>query len=59
MSETDNPQVAADLADERLIQNQGLGAFGRAQLRRLRSGELGSLPVVIGLIVICIGFYIP
>ena len=24
---------------------------------RLRSGELGSLPVVVGLIIICIGFY--
>jgi D-xylose transport system permease protein len=52
-------RVAADLADERLIQNQGFGAFLSAQGRRLRSGELGSLPVVLGLIVICIGFYIP
>ncbi|WP_300680522.1 sugar ABC transporter permease [Nocardioides sp.] len=49
--------VAADLADERLIQNQGLGGIVRSQLRRLRSGELGSLPVVLGLFVICIGFY--
>jgi D-xylose transport system permease protein len=49
--------VAADLADERLIASAGpMGAL-RLFGHRLRSGELGSLPVVLGLIVISIGFY--
>ncbi len=50
--------VAADLADERLIQTQGLRGYLRAQATRLRSGDLGNLPVVIGLVVICFGFYL-
>ncbi|MFT4264998.1 MAG: DUF4916 domain-containing protein [Nocardioides sp.] len=58
MSETPQTKaVAADLLDERLIRNEGFGAFVRAQLNRLRSGDLGNLPVIIGLIVICVGFY--
>lgn len=56
MSESTKPAVAADLLDERLIRNEGFGAFARAQVQRLRSGELGNLPVIIGLIVICVGF---
>ena len=50
--------VAADLADERLIQSQGLSGYLRAQATRLRSGDLGNLPVIIGLVVICFGFYL-
>ncbi len=50
--------VAADLADERLIQSQGLGGYLRAQATRLRSGDLGNLPVIIGLVAICFGFYL-
>jgi D-xylose transport system permease protein len=49
--------IAADLADERLIRTQGVGGFLRLLGNRLRSGELGSLPVVIGLVVISVGFY--
>lgn len=49
--------VAADLADERLIKTQGLAGYVHLFWNRLRSGELGSLPVVIGLVIICIGFY--
>lgn len=49
--------VAADLADERLVATRGLGGYARLTWNRLRSGELGSLPVIIGLAVICIGFY--
>ncbi len=49
--------LAADLADERLIRTQGLRGYGQLFWNRLRSGELGSLPVVLGLIVISIGFY--
>ncbi|MCW2794440.1 MAG: sugar transporter permease [Nocardioides sp.] len=59
MSEQETParSVAADLADERLIQSQGLVGAARMQLGRLRSGDLGSLPVIIGLVVISLGFY--
>lgn len=49
--------VAADLADERLIRNEGLGGYLSTQLSRLRSGDLGNLPVILGLVLICIGFY--
>lgn len=44
--------LPADLQDERLIASQGVGGFLRAFVSRLRSGDLGSLPVVIGLVVI-------
>ncbi len=47
----------ADRSDERLVQSTGLkGAidnFGR----RVRGGDLGSLPVIIGLVVISLVFY--
>jgi D-xylose transport system permease protein len=49
--------VAADLQDERLIQAEGLGPVLRQSVNRLRGGELGSLPVVAGLIIICAVFY--
>ena len=49
--------LPADLADERLIQNAGLGGALRAFVQRVRGGDLGSLPVVIGLVVISIVFY--
>ena len=50
-------QVASDLADERLIKEQGFRGVAKMQLNRLKSGDLGSLPVIVGLIVISIGFY--
>ncbi len=56
MAEHTSP-VAADLADERLIRTEGLGGYARAAWSRLRSGELGSLPVIVGLIIISVGFY--
>jgi D-xylose transport system permease protein len=56
-TQTEATAVAADLADERLIQSQGLSGYLRLQVQRLRSGDLGNLPVIIGLIVISIGFY--
>ncbi|KFF60466.1 ABC transporter permease [Cryobacterium sp. MLB-32] len=49
--------VAADLQDERLIQRKGLKGAVEASWLRVRTGDLGSLPVVIGLIVIWIAFY--
>jgi D-xylose transport system permease protein len=45
-----------DLADERLIQREGLSGLAAGIVARIRSGDLGSLPVVLGLIVICIIF---
>ncbi|MBT2501217.1 sugar ABC transporter permease [Curtobacterium sp. ISL-83] len=43
---------AADLQDERLLRDQGLGGAARAFVRRVRGGDIGSLPVVVGLVVI-------
>ncbi|GAB3770419.1 D-xylose transport system permease protein [Nocardioides ginsengisegetis] len=59
MADTDTPApaVATDLTDERLIKAEGFAGYAKVLLDRLKSGELGSLPVVVGLIVICIGFY--
>ena len=42
-----------DRGDERLNQAEGVGGAVRAFLDRVRSGDLGSLPVIIGLIIIC------
>ncbi len=47
----------ADLQDERLIASRGFGGWVSATLARLRSGDLGSLPVIIGLILIWGVFY--
>ena len=46
------PQVATDLQDERLRRAEGLGGGVRAFLDRVRSGDLGSLPVIAGLVII-------
>ena len=49
--------LPADLQDERLIaQAGGIGGAARAFLSRLRSGDLGAVPVVIGLIIIWVVF---
>ena len=48
--------VAADLQDERLIQHSGVGGSITAFRNRIRSGDLGSLPVIIGLVVIWVVF---
>ncbi|HWT32495.1 MAG TPA: sugar ABC transporter permease [Microbacterium sp.] len=45
-------QTAADLQDERLIRSEGLGGAVRAFFGRVRRGDLGQLPVIIGLVVI-------
>ncbi|MBW4024415.1 MAG: sugar ABC transporter permease [Proteobacteria bacterium] len=45
-----------DRADERLKHGDGFGGALRAFLDRVRSGDLGSLPVVVGLIIICTVF---
>ena len=51
-------QVAIDLHDERLLRETGLVGSARMFGRRVRAGNLGSLPVVIGLVVIWIVFQI-
>jgi D-xylose transport system permease protein len=56
-TENGSSALAADLADERLIRAQGLSGYLRLFVNRLKSGELGSLPVVIGLIFISVAFY--
>jgi D-xylose transport system permease protein len=50
--------LAADLADERLIRTQGLSGYLHLFWNRLKSGELGMLPVTLGLVVICTVFYL-
>jgi D-xylose transport system permease protein len=47
-----DPALPADLQDERLIAAQGVRGYARAFLTRLRGGDLGPLPVIIGLVVI-------
>jgi simple sugar transport system permease protein/D-xylose transport system permease protein len=49
---------AADLQDERLLRDAGLRGAVLAFVRRVRSGDLGSLPVVVGLIVIWAAFQV-
>jgi simple sugar transport system permease protein/D-xylose transport system permease protein len=59
MTKTETPaEVAADLQDERLIRNEGLGGAVKSFGTRVRGGDLGSLPVVVGLIVIWAVFQI-
>ncbi|GAA1615509.1 sugar ABC transporter permease [Kribbella karoonensis] len=50
--------LPADLQDERLIASHGLSGAIAAFTARLRSGDLGSVPVVIGLIIIWAVFQI-
>jgi D-xylose transport system permease protein len=50
--------VATDLQDERLRQASGLRGAVQATLSRVRGGDLGLLPVILGLVVIGIVFQI-
>jgi len=50
--------VATDLQDERLRQGAGLRGALQATLSRVRGGDLGLLPVILGLVVIGIVFQI-
>lgn len=45
-----------DRSDERVKHADTLGNMIGAFVDRVRSGDLGSLPVVVGLIVICAAF---
>ncbi len=57
---TDNPNSVAgralDRADTRVRQDEGLGGALRAFIDRVRSGDLGMIPVAVGLVVITIIF---
>ncbi|KRF18920.1 ABC transporter permease [Nocardioides sp. Soil797] len=54
---TEEPQIAADLVDERLIARGGLPGLARGLWNRIRGGDLGTLPVMLGLVVISLVFY--
>jgi D-xylose transport system permease protein len=44
--------IAADLEDETFTHHEGLGGALRALRMRIRVGDLGSLPVIVGLVLI-------
>jgi D-xylose transport system permease protein len=48
--------TAIDLQDERLIRHTGLRGGLEDFVMRVRGGDLGSLPVVVGLVIICVVF---
>ena len=50
--------LPTDLTDERLLQGHGIAGWLSTAKSRIRGGDLGSMPVVIGLIVISIVFYL-
>ncbi|MER6348470.1 sugar ABC transporter permease [Streptomyces sp. NPDC001595] len=56
----ENPEAAADAVtavDPRLlVREEGLLGYWTEFKRKMRAGELGSLPVVVGLVIICIVF---
>ncbi|MBI3688402.1 MAG: sugar ABC transporter permease [Actinobacteria bacterium] len=45
-----------DLTDPRLSQQQGLAGATRAAIVRIRNGDVGSLPVLVGLVIIVVIF---
>ncbi len=57
---TENPNSVAgralDRADARLRQDEGLGGALRAFWDRVRSGDLGKIPVAVGLVLIAVAF---
>ncbi len=54
----DETAARADLLDERLAQDTGLRGAVDAFRRRVRDGDLGMLPVVVGLFIIGLVFYL-
>jgi D-xylose transport system permease protein len=50
------PMSPLDRADIRVRHDAGFGGWLRAFMDRVRSGDIGSLPVVVGLVIICTVF---
>ena len=50
------PAAPTDLQDERLIRPVGVRENISAQIKRVRTGDLGALPVIVGLLIICVIF---
>lgn len=55
---TEVPAAPTDLQDERLIRPVGFRENVSAQIKRVRTGDLGALPVIVGLLIICVIFTI-
>jgi D-xylose transport system permease protein len=56
--EAEAPSTPSDLQDERLIRPTGIRENVNAQIKRVRTGDLGSLPVIVGLLIIFVIFQI-
>lgn len=54
--ETKSPGPLLDRADVRVEHAEGVGGTVRAFIDRVRSGDLGSLPVIVGLVIIWTAF---
>ncbi|KHL12176.1 simple sugar transport system permease protein/D-xylose transport system permease protein [Mumia flava] len=50
--------TAYDRSDERLVQDNSPQALVRGFVRRMRSGDLGMVPVITGLLIIWVVFYL-
>ncbi len=49
---SDTPKPLLDRSDSRVTHATGVGGAIRAFLDQVRAGDLGSLPVVVGLVII-------
>ena len=56
--EEPGPAVPANIADERLLQEKGFAGALTVLRRRVQGGDLGTLPVLIGILAIAIVFYV-
>ena len=56
MSEETSPPQHLDRGDTRVRHDQGIGGAIRGFLDRIRSGDLGMLPVAVGLLIISVVF---
>ena len=56
MTATETSSMKLDRQDERLAAESGLGGAVSGFLRRVRAGDLGALPVIVGLVIICTVF---
>ncbi|WP_159865034.1 MULTISPECIES: sugar ABC transporter permease [unclassified Raoultella] len=56
MNSKTESRPALDRSDERVQHNDGLFGVARAQINRIKTGDLGTAPVIAGLIVISLVF---